>query len=400
MKSLRIIQFLAIVLAVGCTNLKLKMFEKFRGGIPVDIKEPYELDFAITGSHIINTVVSFNEKNIPVVFDTGGITILDKNVADSMKLDIKNTPQKGAWFAKVEKIEWSEILVKDFNVSVMNFAETFKTSHTPLRGMIGSDFIRFYKTTIDYKSNKIIFSNPRRKIDKKIGQQELNMKIVLPYLPAVEFVADDIKVKGIIDTGLNYAFVFPITLAEKMTKENYNKMIPANGFFAKWPFTSQQRNFLYVFDSVTIGTMKFEKVPVIFADLPEMFSGSTALIGKYFLENYLTSLDFHNRKVVLEEVSKSQRSIQFSVGMNIVRREDHFEVTGVWQDSPADEAGFRPGLIISHVNNFNVEELTDSELNDIILNANTKSISFKYKLENDCVEVMLNKRNLYEGKDI
>jgi len=224
----------------------------------------------------------------------------------------------------------------------------------------------------------------------------MDMKIVLPYLPAVKLIADNLNLKGIIDTGLNYAFVLPVTLIEKLPKEESLKIIPAKGIFAKWPFTKQQRNFLYVFESIKIGNLQFEKMPVIFADLPDMFSGSNVLIGKYFLENYLTSLDFKNKEVVLEEISKSQKSIQFSTGMNIVRRRDNFEVTGVWQDSPADEAGIRPGLIISHVNGLTIDEMTDSELNDIILNPFVTSISIKYQLETDNVELVLNKKDLFE----
>ncbi|MCK4814791.1 aspartyl protease family protein, partial [bacterium] len=367
MKIIRNYAFILFVFIFIGTFLhaQVEMIEQFRGGVPDSINKVV-CPFILTRSHVIELPVYINDSNekLTFVFDTGGITIIDKDLAKQLelKVDSMQTPDQMIYTSRTKEINCDGLKVKDFNMSVMDFKKIFDIGNDELEGMIGPDFVRFFRTTIDYQNNQLVFENNDTPLTAETPKQHLlEMEIMMPYHPSVQMkISDYFPIMGTIDTGLHYPIVLPVAFIEQLPEEEQGKLIACKGYFAKWPFVDTHENYLYKCDEISIGDMTLKDVGIIFANFP--FNNS-ALLGKDFLEQFVTTLDFPNRKVLMAETEKSTKDILFSAGINVRKcDDDNFKIVGMWVNSPADKAGIDLEDIILEVNGNNATDIDTGEL--------------------------------------
>ncbi len=396
MRFIAVLILLAVTM-MACSDAKIKMFEKFKGGEVKPLDGEKIVPFEVYSGHVITVDALFNDRAVPVVLDTGGMTMIGNDVADSLSLELHETPQEGVSLAKVEHIRLGDVDVQNLKAAIMPFGKTFKFGNVQILGMVGSDYFRFFQTTFDYEKEEILFRNPAKLVAKNTDDLLLKMKIIPPYFPTVETTINgELKLDGLVDTGLNHAFVMPINQFETMPQSIKDRAINVKGFFAKWPYTDQTRNVLALLDEVRIGDLVLNDVPVIFADLPNMLNEGTLLIGKHFMDDYRTTLDFDNRQVLFEKAKPVEQSIRFSTGINIVISEDVMSVRGLWEGSPADIAGFVPDEEILSINGKGVDELTNRMIREWMDDPAVKSILIGHTVNGEPVEVTLEKVDLFE----
>ncbi|MCD4828043.1 MAG: PDZ domain-containing protein [Candidatus Cloacimonetes bacterium] len=378
MKWILILVFATVMMA--CGDPRVKMVAQFMGGEPELDGEEVEVPFSIGGSHIINLTARFNDRDIPIVLDTGGMTILDSALADSMKLELVEIPDESVHLAKVDVVALDGASVHGLKAAVMDFSGMFGMSKFGLGGMIGSDWLRHFQTTFDYERGSVMFRQPEKLRAKLPNDHLLDMTIVMPYFPTVETVFNgDVTLKGIIDTGLHYGFVLPMAQLDNMPPEQREKAIDAEGWFAKWPFPGPNRNKLAVVDEIRLGDIVLNNVPVIFADLPSFTGDDRLLIGKYFLDDYITTLDYEHEQVLLREAPGMSQSIVFSVGLNLTHKGDEWKVCGLWQGCPAQRAGIQLDDIVLAINGTPVAELTRHEVDRWLVDPEVKSIELRVR---------------------
>jgi len=84
----------AVLILISCQGAKTKMFEKFKGGDGQELETDVVVPFNLVASHIIEVEAEINGSIQTMVLDTGGLTMLDKSIADSLKMELISTPQK------------------------------------------------------------------------------------------------------------------------------------------------------------------------------------------------------------------------------------------------------------------------------------------------------------------
>lgn len=387
-----------IFICVGL-HAQIEFIEQLRGGVPEPITKVV-CPFNLTRSHIIELPVNINnlDEDLTFVFDTGGNTMIDMELAQQLGLEIDSmqTPGQMIYTSCTKEINCDGLKVKDFNMSVMDFKNTFELVNDALEGMIGPDFIRFFRTTIDYQNNQLVFENNDKSLKAETSEQHLlDMEIMMPYHPSVQMqIGDYFPLLGRIDTGLHYPIVLPIAFIKQLPEEEQNKLIACKGYFAKWPFTETHENYLYKCDEISIGDMVFKDVGVIFAEFP--FNNS-ALLGKDFLEQFVTTLDFPNRKVLMTETEKSSKDILFSIGINVRKLDDgNFKIVGMWENSPADKAGVEIDDIIFEVNGKNATEISAGEMYKMRFDTNIEELLLKVQKpgSDEIKEILLKKEYL------
>ena len=402
MKIIRNYAFIMLLLFIFISSIlhaQVEMIEQFRGGVPDSI-DKVVCPFILTRSHVIELPVYINGSNekLTFVFDTGGITIIDKDLAKQLelKVDSMQTPDQMIYTSRTKEINCDGLRVKDFNMSVMDFKEIFDIGNDELEGMIGPDFVRFFRTTIDYQNDQLVFENNNTPLTAETPKQHLfEMEIMMPYHPSVQMkICDYFPILGRIDTGLHYPIVLPIAFIEQLPEEEQEKLIACKGYFAKWPFVETHENYLYKCDEISIGDMILKDVGIIFANFP--FNDS-ALLGKDFLEQFVTTLDFPNRKVLMTETEKSSKDILFSTGINVRKvDDDNFKIVGMWENSPADKAGIEIDDIILEVNGRNSTDIDTGELYKMRFDTNIKELLLKVQKpgSDEIKEILLKKEYL------
>ena len=208
--------FVALTL-ISCQGAKTKMFLKFKGGKGQKLESDVVVPFKLVASHIIEVEAEVNGSIQTMVLDTGGLTMLDKSIADSLKMEFISTPQNNVQLTETDAIKLQDVIVNGLKMGVIDFRNMFKFQHS---GMIGSDYLRFYQSEYNYQEQTITFRNSQ-KLKKRSNKDHLmDIEIIFPYFPTVDVRINDKKtLPGLIDTGLHYAFVLPISWMENLSEE-------------------------------------------------------------------------------------------------------------------------------------------------------------------------------------
>ena len=79
---------------------------------------------------------------------------------------------------------------------------------------------------------------------------------------------------------------------------------------------------------------------------------TAGLIGKDFLNDFITTLDYINNEIIIEPLKDNYEDKMFSIGLCVKKEGDKFIVRGIWQNSPADKHGIKVHDAIIKLNNF------------------------------------------------
>jgi predicted aspartyl protease len=385
-----IVLSLILLVMMGCSDAKLKMFAKFKGGTPEITSETVVIPFNIEASHLMKVAVSLNEESHQFVLDTGGITMLDRSLADSLNLELTQTPRMGVRFGEVATISTGKASVRNLNANVLDFSNTFRMGRFGFEGMLGSDYLRFFRTTIDYQNSQILLDDLKKPFQVPSNASSMKMNIILPCLPTVKTVINDnLELKGMIDTGVQFAFVMPYESLTKLPPEQQEKAVQARGSFAKWPYTSQNRNTLVRVAKIEVGEIVVENVDVLFADLPSMLDEDIMLLGKYFLEDYRTVLDYKNKRVTLIPSGIRTKPILLESGLALVKSDGEVLVTGIWEHSPADKSGFLIGDKVISINGKDCRTMSSHAVSNFMPAETDKRITFVIERDGKTIKLSL-----------
>jgi len=99
----------------------------------------------------------------------------------------------------------------------------------------------------------------------------------------------------------------------------------------------------------------------------------------------------------MTETKESSKDILFSTGINVRKLDDgNFKIIGMWENSPADNAGIELEDVILEINGKDASEIETGELYVMRFDSNTKELLVKVqKPESDeAKEILLKKEYL------
>lgn len=380
-----------LVLLIGCSSFKTKMFLKISQGNGIPPKTPIHVPFSYASSHTIIIDPILDKYPCHFIFDTGGVTMMDNKMADSVAISEVKTLIQDTKIGKIKETNLNGLIVKDMFYMLNPFADTFKASTKPIYGMIGSNFIRFFNTTIDYHKKELVFNQIKRLKKDNQGSHLLKMKIILPYFPTVKAKFNGHTFNALIDTGLNLPFVLPLSQMKLLTEQQRARLIKTDGYFCKWPFTESTDNYFLKVDHINIGDIVVKDAIIVFADLPPMIKEDTFLIGKHFLENYDTTLNFNNKQVLFTENTPSNNDLSYSCGLNIIITNGEYSIRGINDKSPAQIAGLTLETKVFKINGLSPDQTNLESLQNLLYDKNTHEITLTLK---DNKELTLKKEKI------
>jgi hypothetical protein len=382
---------------------RIKFMEILHGGNVLTNKKIINIPFTIKGPHIIliKAKINKNKKSEYFVFDTSGQTILDLSLTKKYKIKTEEL-KDGIYLSKLKSISFKEITINDYSPFIMDFSKKFgnliQTSGVNLAGMIGCDLLKFFTITIDYKNKFITLTTSNNNLKSKNKNQFLlDMKILFPYHPSIKInINDKITLDGRIDTGFMYSVGLPIRMINKLlTVEDKKALIKSKGAFALWPGAETKFNYLYKFNKIKIGNIVLKNQPVIFEEFPKALGNNYIILGKTFLENYKTTIDFKKRKVLFSKLKNNNKSLSFSIGINIIKKNNCVLVNGIWKNSPADIRGIKLGDIVLTINNKHTKSVPLNTIYNILYDKSIKRIKLRIKKSNgEIISLILYKKYL------
>jgi len=291
----------------------------------------------------------------PVLFlvDSGaGMTVIDSTLASAMGLPLEGKiPGAGAGGMaefhltrmpgfSIAGIEFSGQTAIAFPVA--GLVRTF--DETEIGGILGYDFLSRFVTRIDYEKERISFFEPDSFAP---GASEKPIEAPLAHnIFSLPVVIDRATGDFLLDTGANSSLVAG-TFAEESGLVAGRRMLDT----AIRGAGGDERAALCRFDSLVIGGVTIAKPVVAITSSTQGISAIESvdgIIGNDILERFTVTLDYKRQRVFLEENGRVNESFfKDRSGLKLARTENRsILVVAVTPDSPADEAGFKPGDIL------------------------------------------------------
>jgi hypothetical protein len=342
--------------------------------------------------HLILVKAKINEsqKDYNFVIDTGGLTFIDKNVAQEL-----NLKQRGM-MAKIDILDLSGFKIeKIFCFTTFDF-QHFKALGTPIHGIIGSNLLERFKVTFDFKSFLVSFSSDTSSfapVENGIFLSFRNHPV--NNAPLVKFTLNQKIIEGMIDTGQPFPLVLPLNTFDNYKDTGVSDFIKSKGLMEKWPETSADFNYLARLKYFELGNIKIDNILCLFGELPQLLS--MPLIGKDFLSQFKIIINYPKDEIMLLPYPDMNfNNNLFSIGINPgITADNKAMVEGIWKNSPADKANIQVGDIIVSFNSQHVTPANLIELMKIMENDDTKSIKLEIENQDGRREVTLVKVMLF-----
>ncbi len=342
--------------------------------------------------HLILVKAKINEsqKDYDFVIDTGGLTFIDKNVAQEL-----NLKQRGM-MAKIDILDLSGFKIeKIFCFTTFDF-QHFKALRTPIHGIIGSNLLERFKVTFDFKSFLVSFSSDTASfepVEKGIHLSFRNHPV--NNAPLIKFTLNHKIMEGMIDTGQPYPLVLPLKSYDEYKDTGISNFIKSKGLMEKWPETSADFNYLARLKSFELGNIKIDNILCLFGELPQLLS--MPLIGNDFLSHFNIIINYPKDEMMLIPYPDMYfKNNWFSIGINPgITADNKAMVEGIWENSPADKANIQVGDIIVSFNSQQVTPANLIELMKIMETDDAKSIKLEIENQDGKKEVTLTKVMLF-----
>lgn len=342
-------------------------------------------------SHLIIAKARINgsQDEYNFVIDTGAVTFLDKSLAEEFGLK-----QKGM-MAKIDSLQMAGFLIeKVFCFTTFDFRH-FDALGKPIHGIIGSNLMERFRVIIDFGAPSITFSSDSASLKPPEGA------LLLPFrnhpvnnAPIVEFSLEGDKVEGMIDTGQPYPLVFPLTCFTEYESLYVQDYIVSKGLMEEWPMTSADHNYLARLKSLRFGDTEMDSVLCLFGELPAPLS--MPLIGNDFLSQFRLVIDYTNDRILMIPTDGIYlESDMLSAGLRPDLAEDgDVVVKGIWEGSPADNAGIELGDRILSFSGRKISSANLIDLIDLLEDDETESVTLVIERESGAEEVSLTKTML------
>jgi hypothetical protein len=277
-----------------------------------------------------------------------------------------------AYLTRLESIRIGQMEVRDFIIPRMDLQAVFDSTFK-FAGFIGSDYLRFFRTTINYRDRLLSLSQPADSSASSPCGYRTPMDVPLPMrFPYIDItVNDSIRTRAMIDTGSPFALVLPLSFEERLCGVSQVPCLRSVGTLMKWPSTDPPYNRLTRLNTLRIGGLEVMNLPALLTELPMMVD--TPLLGKSFLDKYVIELGFPRDELLLRPLEDKEHDINiYSAGIGLKKRGDAIIVSGYWERSPASLSGLQPGDRIVELNGMNAGALTQEDV-DALLNDNAIS---------------------------
>lgn len=303
-----------------------------------DFKTELPFQF-INGAIIVEVMIDGKPRNF--IFDTGASTILDDDLAKTLKFETlgkiktfdSNRKKRKVKYVRLDEISVGAIEFYDIVASISDI-EALKTAMClDISGILGANVMNKGIWQIDFQNQKIIFTDNQKHLNLSGKAEKINFYAFGKGVPFMEFFIGGVKLGDVeLDTGFNGAF----DLDESYLPDNLlfmKKQVYISGVYG----AMEQTQKIAKVPSIRLGeTMELKDAVTTFSE-----NKTFGYVGTRFLQDYLVTIDWQNQTILLEknvlEIDNPYRSFGFHprlVG-------DKLFVGSLYIDSPIYKKGLR-----------------------------------------------------------
>lgn len=331
---------------------------------------------------LIKAKLNNSPKDYTFIFDTGALTMIRREVAQELGLpegvEVKASGAGGK-SKTIELIELKSIIVGNMQVidiatGVTGFSEVFPPN---IAGILGSNFFKHFKLTIDYQQNEITLSQDTRQVTLKDKEIRVPFKTDMKngFAPMVECVVNGkIKGTGIVDTGAIFIADLPLSMMKKTNSYKEGFVLRADGSMGGGMFGKADESLALRVNEMQIGDLKLINIP----SMSHSSKTGHVHLGNKFLEKFLVTLNYPSKEMILKPYEIPFETNIPSYGFGLTKKDKKTIVSGVWGNSTAAKIGMQPGDEIIKINSRETSKLSFIELIEIGLSEDINTIEVEF----------------------
>jgi hypothetical protein len=315
------------------------------------------IPFDLINNHLFVKVTLDGKGPYQFILDTGGANIMTPEVAGQLGSAVTGSLQvSGAGantvttgFTWVPELQIGNATLRHQAFAVLPIGRIMQAVEGHgVDGIVGIELLRRFITTIDYQNKKITFAT-------RLSAHAPGSAIPFVYdqsVPLVAGVVDGRAGQFIIDTGNRTSLVLyaPFVAAHQLLAAYRSDVRGVTGFGLGGPSVGE----LVRARSLTIGTIRVaEPVATLALDKSGALTepGTAGNIGGGILNRFTVTFDYRRQTMYLApNDSFKVRQVYDRSGLFLVKSRSGMRVIGVLTGTPAYEAGFRSGDVITAVN--------------------------------------------------
>lgn len=393
MKKSAFLTIICTLIITGCSTIKaVKLVQQ--GNIYsthiLTEKVPFELK-----SHAIIIKVQINDsaEKYNFILDTGAMNVIDKSLAEKLGLKTElEVNAKGSsgnskiiQLVKTESINIGNAKVTDSPAAVFDMSEKFGSE---IKGIIGSNFFRFFTVGIDYSQQIITISNNK---EINISDEDLIFAFTTHFkngfAPMLQCIINNKKSEAMLNTGTSDYIGISNSLAKKITTEN--NRIMSLGSMSGDLFGDSEGNYLTKIQNFKTGSFEINE----FTAISYPSTNSDVVLGKRFLSQYEVIINYPAKRLILKPLNTEKRPVIKSYGIGLNKSNNKIYISGIWKNSSADRPEITTGTEVVKINEYSTENMSLLDAAELLY-INEEPLILTLKNDSSLFKVTLRKNNI------
>jgi len=324
-----------------------------------------------SGWIVVKAKVNGSEREFDFIFDSGAQTVFSDSLFSELGIDdykrigIKTDTAAHAFkneIVSLESLELGGVKFGNIGAIVVESSEYDMLNCVSPYGIIGYNILQTCCFQIDYKKRQILITD---RVDSVANMSDIEWigyttsGQETPIFPAI--IDDNINVDLFFDTGYRGT----VSLSSETLYENIGNQYPDR--IAKYTARptidlsggkdiESYQKMLFKTSISVFGSDTIEDIVVSVADIPE--TDYTGLIGSKFLENFIITLDYRNKRVgFLPNGIMTGDDRKTTFGLSYAPVNNRIIVSAVYKDSEAESRGILAGDEVISINGTSISNL-------------------------------------------
>ncbi len=346
---------------------------------------------------------SIDDQNFHFLLDTGAPNVVSTEVAKKLNLKAKLNRNTGDSQGKKNSLEY--VLLEKVTIGGIDFLNTgaavadLKQSNEiaclEIDGIIGANLMRKAIWQIDYQNKQVRISNTMDSLTIT-DRYEVGFTSKLTGTPIINMLVDNVLIENItVDSGSNQGF--------SLSKQSYQEIMAVdstlrilksygNSTSGLYGAGDNDTTYLAISPTIEIGNLSLKNQFVTFRE-----NGAVTL-GNEFFENYITTYDWSQSKLILSSPREFDNSTFDSFGFKYFFSDGKLIVNQIVSNSMAVNSGLKMGDHIIELAGQNYKDMQLSDWCELILSNRfheVDTVEIKVQRENEVIDFKFIRSNLF-----
>lgn len=274
-----------------------------------------------------------------------------------------------------KNIQINNAIFNNIGFAVVDLSEIRRKTCLNIDGVFGCNALTLCNWKINPIEEKIYFS--KNSFPMYDINNTHNLELYSKLLPIINISLNKKNIWIAIDTGFSES----LKLNNESLTDIVNKKAKIKKGFGNYFTTINSATNLEIKETI-IDTISLDKQ--LFFNLKTLISIDKPSIGVKFLKNYITTLNFKDKKICFSEIRKSTKEDYYEYNFKfILNNKNELVINFIWDDE-SDKSDLKINDVVYSINNINCENLDFEnycKIKEILKTEDTVNITFKKNKE-------------------